>query len=265
MTEAEQRGLEQSANERMGALQRRDRVVFGAVLLVAALLFGALGHFANTWARYIALGAAFMFGSWGIDFLLTALPRSRAREWIRTVVALPAAVLIVVLRVSMAISTPFFLVFLLFVLILTAYSLALRIFIPIQPFRLGVVYLALLSAISVAAYCGDRLLIPLRWYLRIEGRSSDRETFYDAQAAIRLINFRRLAYLLAIAMYSAASFVQLTGVQASLRLHSLISVSSITLIGFLAVDAYIAAFHKRLIEDRVPLEFERTVAVGREG
>lgn len=242
-------------------LSIRELLNLGMGFIFIALPFAALGYFNETWIRYVALGVALIFASWGADFLLMTFPESRGRESIRALVALPAAMLAILIQVGMAISTPFVLVSLLFIFLLTLLSIIATTFAPVEPLRLGLIYLAALSAISIAAYSGDRLLIPLRWFLRLQNRPSDRAIFYEAQAALRLINFRRLAYIVAIAMYSVATFVQLTGLETIPKLQSLIDVAAVTLIGFLAVDAYIAAFHRQLIEGKPPLSFGEAQAV----
>jgi hypothetical protein len=222
---------------------------------------GLIGYFAPGIPRYVGFTAAFVFGSWAANMFLLLLPPSRAREWIRVAVLLPAELMMLLLRVSMAFWTPIFLVALLFAIVLIVLTFFTSVFADVRAIYWGVLYFALVVTLTIAAYSGDRLLLPILWHLRIESRESDKEIFADAQRALKLINFRRLGYLVTLAVYSATACVQLVGAKLTPSLGSLLNTSSAALLAFLAVDAYVAAFHPRLLKPREPLRFDRSEIV----
>lgn len=239
-------------------LRRRDYASLAGILSVGAAVMGLIGYFAPGFPRYVGFTAAFLLGSWAANTFLLLLPPSRARDWIRAALLLPAEVVMLLLRVFMAFGTPVFLVVLLFVVVLSAIAFFTSFFTDVESIRWGVLYFAFVLTLIIAAYSGDRLLLPLRWHLRIESRESDKKIFADAQRALNLINFRRIGYLVTLAVYSAATCAQLVGAKLAPGFASLLNTSSAALLAFLAVDAYVTAFHPRLLKPREPLRFERS-------
>jgi hypothetical protein len=239
-------------------LRRRDYASLAGILSVGAAVMGLIGYFAPGFPRYLGFIAAFLLGSWAANTFLLLLPPSRARDWIRVAVLLPAEVVMLLIRASMAFGTPVLLVVLLFVVVLGVITFFTSFFADVGSIQWGVLYFAFVITLIIAAYSGDRLLLPLRWHLRIESRESDKELFADAQRALNLINFRRVGYLVTLAVYSAATCVQLIGVKLAPSVVSLLNTSSAALLAFLAVDAYVTAFHPRLLKPREPLRFERS-------
>jgi hypothetical protein len=238
-------------------LRQRDRIRLAGILSVGAIFIGMIGYFAPGFPRYVGFTAAFVFGSWAANTLLLLLPPSRARDWIRGAVLLPAEVIMLLLRIAMAVWTPFYVVFVLFVIVVATITLFTSFFADVGSVHWGVLYIALVVTLATAAYSGDRLLLPVRWFLRIESRDSDREIFADAQRALNLINFRRLGYLVTIAVYSATTCIQLVGIKLEPKFGSLLNTSTAALLAFLAVDAYVAAFHPNLLKPRESLRFSK--------
>jgi hypothetical protein len=232
---------------------------FGATVIVMGLVVGALGFLITTWERWLAVGFGATLVSLGLDLLLSLLPNSRPREIARTVIEIPAALFIVLVTAGSAVLNIGMSLGLLFMFLLLSSGLASHLLVPSSSAGPAQAYFALLATIAIAAYAGDRVLWPVKWMYYIGRGPHDkvaREGLHHSTLIIRLVNFRRLAYLIAIGVYAASVMVALAEIKLSATWQSAVFVSREALLAFLALDAYVAAFHGNLLKDRPPIAYE---------
>lgn len=240
----------------MEAKGPRELLLLSGLLSLSAALFWVIGLSAPNWTRFVGYGAAFVIASLATDLVLQLLPKSKPREWVRAIVALPAEILMLLVRIAMALWTPLFIVAGLLAIILAGLTAVVGTFAQVEPLNWALLYVSLVITVVIAAYSGDRLLLPLRWYFRIEGREVDKRLFRDSQRALSVINFRRLGYLLTILAYSLSACVDLAGIPVPQAARPVLDTATAALLGFLAVDAYVSAFHPWLLAPRAPLVFQ---------
>lgn len=178
----------------------RGHLAFFALLVTASGSFGLIALFSGDWPRWIGFALAGLSLSMALDQLLLLLPRTRLREAVRLVVALPTLVFIA----GSAAYNVFIALFLWFMTVTLFIGLA-SLAIPTPPFAAPpLLYVSLLTTICIASYAGDRVLLPLKWlsYFTSGPDSEDaRFSFDSAVLVVRSANFRRLAYVLSIAAY----------------------------------------------------------------
>lgn len=200
-----------------------------------------------------------MFASWAVDFALQLLSPSRGREWLRWVFGTPAAVIMLLVTFGGAVLGVAMSLFVWFLAIMLPLITGARHAFPDLTTQAPLYFVGLLALTTLAAYMNDRLLLPLKWFNYFSSGPADdiaRDTFGNSVVVVRLINFRRLAYILAIGAYFASLVAELSGVEFGHAIDSLPRVTTAALLAFLSVDAYVSAFHPSLVGWRPPLEYK---------
>lgn len=219
---------------------------FGAGTVAVGI---AAGSSVQRWASFLF---AYILISISLDYLLLLIPKSTLREILRFLVSLPLGVVMwclggvgFVLRIVISIV-------LLCVFCSVPVTLLLRVAFPHTEGTPVHVYFILLLALTVAAYAQDRILWPLE---KIHNPLGDperraRRDFAISARIIRAVNPRRLAYLFSFLTYLCTGVIKLANVKLSPSWLMLTSVAFEALVGFLAVDTYVSAFHPKLLQRR---------------
>lgn len=235
-------------NYTRGALAKRGLITFcfGAGIVAVGI---AAGNNVQRWASFLF---AYILISISLDYWLLSIPKSQLREILRFLVGLPLGVVMwclggvsFVLRIILSIV-------LLYVFCSVPVTLLFRVAFPLYEGTPVHVYFILLLALTVAAYAQDRILWPLE---KIQNPLGDpdrraRRDFAISARIIRTANPRRLAYLFSFLTYLCTVVIKLADVKLSPSWSMLTSVAFEALVGFLAVDAYVSAFHPKLLQRR---------------
>lgn len=230
---------------------------FGALIIFVAAISGAIAMFAQhslaIWLGWILCALA---GFIGLDLLATIIPWRWPRTFLRTISYVGMEVLGLLITTFGTIYNVAFalgLVFLGYALVIAVAILLVGVAAPMTVIG----YLAALGTIMTAAYGRDRVLLPIKGMYLISRGPDDSvavQGIRTASTLIRRINFRRLAYQLAIIVYVASVVFRLSNLRLPGGWAGVRDVALEALLAFLALDAYIATFHPRLLKERKPLD-----------
>jgi hypothetical protein len=221
-------------------------------------MIGAVGFFAHNWVSWLVLAVAIAFASAGLDFLIRLLPHSRTQDAIRTLVSIPAGIILLLVSIGHAV---YGIVASIGVIFLIAFLVVAKISywsFPATQAGPAHVYVALLITLTVSAYSQDRVLWPIKWLYFISRGRRDKiaqEGLELSAGLIRLLNFRRFAYQLAFVTYVVSVVMRLAKVKLSPEWESLTSIALESLLGFLAIDAYVGAFHPQWPKPRSSITY----------
>src|SRR5690606_34389004 len=89
-------------------LSARSKLALAAFTALGAAFFGALWWFHTSGARWLVFGVFILFTSWSLEFAALALPESKAKKHIAWIVGVPAAAMMMLLRLGGAVYSVFF-------------------------------------------------------------------------------------------------------------------------------------------------------------